>query len=257
MIRTIGIVSPVARHSRRGLHAPRAGHRRKAFAGLRRSRQISAPRAGRAGIACCAPRARAQDLLDAFRDPEIDAILCAIGGDDTYRLAPYLFSDHELQRAVSKKPFLGFSDTTLNHFMLHKVGLPTFYGQAFLPDVCELAPEMLPYTRRYWEEFLKTGTIREVRPSSVWYESRKEFGPDQVGTELPVHKNTGFALLQGPAQFEGEILGGCIDSMYEMFSGWAARGHAGGLQTVRSVPGPRRLARQNPAAGIVRGVYAA
>jgi muramoyltetrapeptide carboxypeptidase LdcA involved in peptidoglycan recycling len=41
-----------------------------------------------------------------------------------------------------------------------------------------------------------------------------------VGTELPVHKNTGFALLQGPAQFEGEILGGCIDSMYEMFSGW-------------------------------------
>ena len=140
------------------------------------------------------PEHRAQDLLDAFRDPEIDAILCAIGGDDTYRLAPYLFSDHELQRAVSKKPFLGFSDTTLNHFMLHKVGLPTFYGQAFLPDVCELAPEMLPYTRQYLEEFLKTGTIREVRPSSVWYESRKEFGPDQVGTELPVHKNTGFAL---------------------------------------------------------------
>ena len=104
--------------------------------------------------------------------------------------------------------------------MLHKLSLPTFYGQAFLPDVCELAPEMLPYTRQYWEEFLKTGTIREVRPSSVWYESRKEFGPDQVGTELPVHKNTGFELLQGPAQFEGEILGGCIDSMYEMFSGW-------------------------------------
>lgn len=26
--------------------------------------------------------------------------------------------------------------------------------------------------------------------------------------------------MQGPAQFEGEILGGCIDSMYEMFSGW-------------------------------------
>ena len=29
------------------------------------------------------PEHRAQDLLDAFRDPEIDAILCAIGGDDT------------------------------------------------------------------------------------------------------------------------------------------------------------------------------
>lgn len=90
------------------------------------------------------PEHRAQDLLDAFRDPEIDAILCAIGGDDTYRLAPYLFSDHELQRAVSKKPFLGFSDTTLNHFMLHKVGLPTFYGQAFLPMCASLRLRCFP-----------------------------------------------------------------------------------------------------------------
>ena len=68
------------------------------------------------------PEHRAQDLLDAFRDPEIDAILCAIGGDDTYRLAPYLFlQSTSFKHAVTKKPFLGFSDTTLNHFMLHKV----------------------------------------------------------------------------------------------------------------------------------------
>ena len=166
------------------------------------------------------PEHRAQDLLDAFQDPEIDLILCAIGGDDGYRLAPYLFDHDELKNAVTKKPFLGFSDTTLHHFMLHKVGLPTFYGQAFLPDICELAPAMLPYTRQYFEELLKTGTIREIRPSALWYESRKEFGPDQVGTELPAHQNAGFELLQGNAQFSGEILGGCIDSMYEMFSGW-------------------------------------
>ena len=35
--------------------------------------------------------------------------------------------------------------------MLHKVGLPTFYGQAFLSDVCEISREMLPYTRQYFE----------------------------------------------------------------------------------------------------------
>lgn len=59
--------------------------------------------------------------------------------------------------------------------MLHKVGLPTFYGQAFLPDVCELGPAMLPYTERYFAELLRTGTIREVTPSDVWYESRTDF----------------------------------------------------------------------------------
>ena len=80
------------------------------------------------------PEARAADLLEAFRDPEIDLILCAIGGDDTYRLLPYLFDEGRLEKAACRKPFLGFSDSTVNHFMLHKVGLPTFYGQAFLSD---------------------------------------------------------------------------------------------------------------------------
>ena len=76
------------------------------------------------------PEARAQDLLDAFSDPSIDMILCAIGGDDTYKLLPYLFEHGELRKAVqhSKKIFLGFSDTTMNHFMLHNVSVNTFYG---------------------------------------------------------------------------------------------------------------------------------
>ena len=32
------------------------------------------------------PEKRAEDLLQAFQDPSVDMILCAIGGDDTYRL---------------------------------------------------------------------------------------------------------------------------------------------------------------------------
>lgn len=34
------------------------------------------------------PAERAADLLQALNVPEIDMILCAIGGDDTYRLLP-------------------------------------------------------------------------------------------------------------------------------------------------------------------------
>ena len=64
------------------------------------------------------PEKRAEDLLLAFRDPEVDMILCAIGGDDTYRLLPYLFDHNELADAVSDKVFLGFSDTTINHLII-------------------------------------------------------------------------------------------------------------------------------------------
>ena len=165
------------------------------------------------------PEDRAADLLQAFEDPEIDMILCAIGGDDTYRLLPYLFDHDELFRAVSDKVFLGFSDSTLNHLMLHKVGLRTFYGQSFLSDVCELEREMLPYTRHCFEELLRTGTISEIVPSEQWYDSRKNFGPDQIGVPNPSHPNPGFELLQGRSSFSGEILGGCIDSLYDMFNG--------------------------------------
>jgi len=165
------------------------------------------------------PEKRAEDLLAAFRDPEIDMILCAIGGDDTYRLLPYLFDHNELAEAVTDKVFLGFSDTTINHLMLHRVGLRTFYGQAFLSDICELGPEMHPYTRRYFEELITTGGIREITPSDIWYGERERFAPDQVGRQLPACPDHGFELLQGPPVFSGKILGGCIDSMYDMFNG--------------------------------------
>ena len=165
------------------------------------------------------PEKRAEDLLLAFRDPEIDMILCAIGGDDTYRLLPYLFDHGELESAVTDKPFLGFSDTTVNHLMLHKVGLRTFYGQAFLPDLCEIGPQMHPYTRRYFEELITTGRIREIRPSDVWYPEREAFTPDQVGKALQARPNRGFELLQGPPVFSGRILGGCIDTLHDFFDG--------------------------------------
>ena len=147
-------------------------------------------------------------------------ILCTIGGDDTYRLLPYLFDNGELAAAVSDKVvFLGFSDTTINHFMLHKVGMRTFYGQAFLSDICELSSEMLPYTKKYFEQLINTGTISEITPSDVWYEERKEFSADQVGVPLVSHKNSGFELLQGAPVFSGKILGGCICTIHDMFNG--------------------------------------
>ena len=108
MIRTVGIVSlssgilgePFVQHE------VRLGLARLQDYGLQ-VRFLPHARAGLEALRAH-PEWRAEDLLQAFRDPEIDLILCAIGGDDTYRLAPYLFEIGELQRAVTQKPFLGF-----------------------------------------------------------------------------------------------------------------------------------------------------
>jgi len=165
------------------------------------------------------PEKRAEDLLRAFNDDSIDMILCAIGGDDTYSLLPYLFANDELKKAVKQKVFLGFSDTTANHFMLNKVGLNTFYGQSFLADICELDSDMLPYSERYFRELITTGTISSITPSDNWYEERTDFSEAAVGTPRVSHINSGFDLVQGRSVFSGSILGGCIETIYDFFSG--------------------------------------
>lgn len=163
------------------------------------------------------PKERAKDLINAFKDDSIDMILCAIGGDDTYRLLPYLFENNELEKAVKQKIFLGFSDTTMNHFMLNKVGIKTFYGQAFLPDVCELSNEMLPYSKHFFEELINTGKIKEIYPSDVWYNEREDFSEKAIGISMEEHHNSGFELIRGEAKFEGQILGGCLESIFYIF----------------------------------------
>ncbi len=166
------------------------------------------------------PEKRAEDLIQAFNDKEVDMILCAIGGDDTFRLLPYLFGNDELKKVINKKIFLGFSDTTTNHFMLKKVGLNTFYGQSFLADICELESEMLPYTKKYFEELITTGTIKEITPSDMWYESRTDFSESQTGKKLVSHSDgKGFELLQGNSVFSGKICGGCIETIFDMYGG--------------------------------------
>lgn len=163
------------------------------------------------------PEARAKDLIKAFKDDSIDMILCAIGGDDTYRLLPYLFENNELKMAVKQKIFLGFSDTTMNHFMLNKVGIKTFYGQAFLPDICELSNEMLPYSEHFFEELINNGRIKEIYPSDVWYNEREDFSEKSIGISMEEHQNRGFELLRGNAKFEGQILGGCLETIFDIF----------------------------------------
>lgn len=163
------------------------------------------------------PKERAKDLINAFKDDSIDMILCAIGGDDTYRLLPYLFENNELEKAVKQKIFLGFSDTTMNHFMLNKVGIKTFYGQAFLPDVCELSNEMLSYSKCFFEELINNGRIKEIYPSDVWYNEREDFSEKSIGISMEEHQNRGFELLRGNAKFEGQILGGCLETIFDIF----------------------------------------
>lgn len=167
------------------------------------------------------PEDRASDLKTAFMDKDIKAIICAIGGDDTYKTIPYLMEDEEFKEAVKNNPkiFTGFSDTTNNHLMLNKLGLSTFYGPCFLVDLAELDNEMLPYTKETFELFFKDINSYEIKSSPVWYYDRESYGPEELGKPRKMHNEEhGFETLNGSGVVTGKLYGGCLDSLYDIYT---------------------------------------
>ena len=168
------------------------------------------------------PEERASDLKEAFMDDTIKGIICAIGGDDTFKTIPYLMEDEQFINAVKNNPkiFTGFSDTTNNHLMLNKLGLSTFYGPCFLVDIAELDEKMLPYTLEYFKKYFVSEDSFEIKSSPVWYLDRKCYGPEELGKPRDTREeNHGFETLNGSGIVTGKLYGGCIDSLYDAYVG--------------------------------------
>lgn len=163
------------------------------------------------------PSMRADDLKNAFADSSIKGIVCAIGGNDTCHTLKYLMNDADFIKSVKENPkvFLGFSDSTVNHFMFYKMGLNTFYGQSFLTEFCELEGKMLPYSKANFLA-LMTGEFN-LESSGVWYEERTDFSTASIGVSRAKHdENKGYEVLAGSGKHYGKLLGGCIETMYRL-----------------------------------------
>lgn len=168
------------------------------------------------------PEWRADDLKTAFQDPTIKGIICAIGGDDTYRLLPYLMEDKVFIENVQKYPkvFTGFSDTTINHLMFYKLGMISYYGPNFLSDLAELDNELLPYMKKVIFGLFEDNELEDIPESDFWYEARSDFSIESIGTERIKHRETKrIEILQGTENVSGKLLGGCLESLTECLTG--------------------------------------
>jgi muramoyltetrapeptide carboxypeptidase LdcA involved in peptidoglycan recycling len=72
-----------------------------------------------------APCDRAADLMAAFADPSIGAILATIGGDDQITVLPFLDPDVV---TAHPKPFAGYSDNTNLLNWLWNLGIASYHG---------------------------------------------------------------------------------------------------------------------------------
>jgi muramoyltetrapeptide carboxypeptidase LdcA involved in peptidoglycan recycling len=156
------------------------------------------------------PEARADDLMRAFGDPSIKAIISTIGGDDSIRLLPYL--DLETIR-TNPKIFLGYSDSTITHFACYKAGLTSFYGPAIMAGFGENTG-IFPYMRASVRKTLFSAQAPgEIEPNDHgWTAEFLDWNNPQNQTRpRQLNDPTSWRYLQGQDVRRGHLLGGCLE----------------------------------------------
>lgn len=155
------------------------------------------------------PETRARELMDAFRDPEVKAIVCTIGGFTSHELLEHLDFD-----AIRADPtiFVGFSDiTTLHCALFTQAQLCTFYGPS---AVCQFGefPRPLAYTlEAFFKTLCEPEPIGPIAPSLEWTDDKTANWITQADMTYvdKMTPNAGYVWLRGGSA-SGVILGGCL-----------------------------------------------
>lgn len=91
---------------------------------------------------------RKAEILAAFADPEVDAIICTVGGATLTELMPAFLHDEAALDVLRQNPkiLVGMSDISFLHWLLRsQTGLRTFYGPTVISELGEF-PEPMPYS---------------------------------------------------------------------------------------------------------------
>lgn len=146
---------------------------------------------------------RVQDFHEAFRDPNVKAILTTLGGYNSNGLLKHL--DYDLIRE-NPKFFCGYSDiTALNNAIYTKTELVTYSGPHFSSFGMEKG---LEYTTDYFVKCLTSNEPIEVLSSETW--SDDSWYIDQENREFI--KNEGYiSIHEGEAA--GDIIGGNMSTL--------------------------------------------
>lgn len=153
---------------------------------------------------------RVDDIHSAFKDKRVKAIICTIGGNHSNQLLKHL--DFKLIRN-NPKIFLGYSDITVLHNAIYKkAGLRTFYGPCIIPEFGE-HPDMLPFTKSYFEKTLVEGVLGDIEQSKEWTdEFLNWFNKESHKKTRRLFPNTGHEWWR-KGNVIGEIFGGAIPSV--------------------------------------------
>ena len=157
------------------------------------------------------PEARAQDLINAFEDENVKAIICNIGGNDSVRIIPYLNDD-----VIKNNPkiFLGYSDATAIHVHLYKLGITSYYGPTVMAGFAENGG-MQKYSYECLKQMIcEEGAAKFYPNKEGWTNEFLDWGkPENQLIKRKLNTECKPRLLHGSKNVSGHLIGGCMESL--------------------------------------------
>ncbi|MEX0931886.1 MAG: S66 peptidase family protein [Candidatus Paceibacterota bacterium] len=155
---------------------------------------------------------RATDIVTAFKDPEIKAVIATIGGNDqvTYvkNLSPELFIQNP-------KPFFGFSDNSHLANFLFLNNIPSYYGGSIFTQYA-MHGAMDDFTVEYLKHALFDQGEFELKASETYNDMGLDWNdPKLFKTKRQYWPNEGM-IWDASIDTEGLLWGGCVESVDEM-----------------------------------------
>lgn len=155
---------------------------------------------------------RSADLIAAFEDSDIRAVIATIGGDDQVTYIKNLPVEPFVN---NPKPFFGYSDNS--HFcnFLFLNGIPSYYGGSLFTQYA-MQGEMDEYTVRYIKHALFEEGEFELVASDTYNDQGLDWDDSSLLKTKRQHwPNEGF-IWDGNKNIEGLLWGGCVESVDEM-----------------------------------------
>lgn len=158
---------------------------------------------------------RAKDILSAFSNPDIKAVITSLGGDDQ---VTYIWKYLEQHRDIFRnnpKPFFGYSDNThlINFLWLN--GIPSYYGGAIFTEFA-MQGQMDEFTVNFLKKALFEEGETELLASSEFNDEGLSWNDDlNLSKRRRYQSNEGW-YWDGEATVEGITWGGCIESIDEL-----------------------------------------
>jgi muramoyltetrapeptide carboxypeptidase LdcA involved in peptidoglycan recycling len=160
------------------------------------------------------PEARAEDIMDAFHDPDISAVIANIGGHDQITVLPYLDGDVLREHPIR---FYGYSDNTNLALFLWNQGIVSYYGGSTLLEYA-MDGELFDYTEEYLGRALLDESIGDWQEADVFTDEAGDWeDPDSVETTREIETSDGRLWRGGEDTVSGRLWGGCYAVLIEQF----------------------------------------